>query len=102
MHTSFDSCSNVSVDSRVVALQAAISEHQATIREYSEENRRLEEQVAQLKARQPTELASTSVQTTDLTTQTFATSCTETCLRGFDRCHPVEGRPSSPSHRRPQ
>jgi hypothetical protein len=29
-------------------------------------------------------------------------SCTKTCLRGFDRCHPVEGRPSSPSHRRPQ
>jgi hypothetical protein len=57
---------NVSADSRVIALQAALSEHQATIREYSEENRRLEEQLAQLKASQVTEPEATAAKSTDI------------------------------------
>lgn len=59
--------STASADTRVVTLQAAIAEHQATIRDYSDENRRLEEQIAQLKASQATGTASMSPQATDLT-----------------------------------
>jgi hypothetical protein len=58
--------SSVSADARVVALQATLSEHQATIREYSEENRRLEEQLAQMRAAQAPGPASSSTQSADL------------------------------------
>jgi hypothetical protein len=40
-----------SPDSRVTALQAAIKEHEATIKQYAHENRRLEEQLGSLRSR---------------------------------------------------
>jgi hypothetical protein len=40
-----------STDSRVAALQAAVKEHETTIKQYAEENRRLEEQLGALKVR---------------------------------------------------
>jgi hypothetical protein len=53
-----------SADSRVTALQAAIKEHEATIKQYADENRRLEEQLGSLRNR-PVAVDPASTATTD-------------------------------------
>ena len=53
------SSGTVSADSRVIALQAAIKDHEVTITQYADENRRLEEQLALLKAKPAIDVPST-------------------------------------------